>query len=178
MVCNKKRKPVFIKRKWNHVFSMVTILSFHPVYQFYSKFSNKNERENGFMRFIRALMLTEIQADSLKIGITLVDTIIIKDRHLSTYVYTHIHTPYPRKFQHYWRLTIRSFSVISKTVIGGVLHLCRDVGYLMPNLFYTHTYIYIYMIFTIWFGWVLSHINHCRLFNTKSFLYIYIKNVF
>ena len=30
MVCNKKRKPVFIKRKWNHVvFSWVTILSFH-----------------------------------------------------------------------------------------------------------------------------------------------------
>ena len=28
-----KRKPVFIKRKWNHaVFSRVTILSFHPVY--------------------------------------------------------------------------------------------------------------------------------------------------
>ena len=32
MVCNKKRKPVFIKRKWNHVvFSKATILSFHPV---------------------------------------------------------------------------------------------------------------------------------------------------
>ena len=28
-----KRKPVFIKRKWNHVvFSWATILSFHPVY--------------------------------------------------------------------------------------------------------------------------------------------------
>ena len=32
MVSNKKRKPVFIKRKWNHVvFSRATILSFHPV---------------------------------------------------------------------------------------------------------------------------------------------------
>ena len=32
MVCNKKRKPVFIKRKWNHVvFSRAKILSFHPV---------------------------------------------------------------------------------------------------------------------------------------------------
>ena len=32
MVCNKKIKPVFIKRKWNHVvFSRATILSFHPV---------------------------------------------------------------------------------------------------------------------------------------------------
>ena len=27
----------------------------------------------------------------------------------------------------------------------------------------------------IWFGWVLWHINHCRLFNAKFFLYIYIK---
>ena len=32
MVCNKKRKPVFIKQKWNHVvFSRATILLFHPV---------------------------------------------------------------------------------------------------------------------------------------------------
>ena len=27
----------------------------------------------------------------------------------------------------------------------------------------------------IWLGWVLWHINHCRLFNAKSSLYIYIK---
>ena len=27
----------------------------------------------------------------------------------------------------------------------------------------------------IWFGWVLWYINHCRLFNAKSSLYIYIK---
>ena len=31
----KKRKPVFIKRKWNHVFSKATILSSHPVYRIY-----------------------------------------------------------------------------------------------------------------------------------------------
>ena len=29
----------------------------------------------------------------------------------------------------------------------------------------------------IWFGWVSWHINHCRLFNAKSFLYIYIKYI-
>ena len=29
----------------------------------------------------------------------------------------------------------------------------------------------------IWFGWVLCHINHCRLFNAKSSLYIYIKYI-
>ena len=28
----KERKPVYIKRKWNHVFSWTTILLFHPVY--------------------------------------------------------------------------------------------------------------------------------------------------
>ena len=27
----------------------------------------------------------------------------------------------------------------------------------------------------MWFGLVLWHINHCRSFNAKSFLYIYIK---
>ena len=29
----------------------------------------------------------------------------------------------------------------------------------------------------ILFGWVLRHINHCRLFNAKSSLYIYIKYI-
>ena len=29
----------------------------------------------------------------------------------------------------------------------------------------------------IWFGWVLWHINRCRLFNAKSSLYIYIKYI-
>ena len=30
----------------------------------------------------------------------------------------------------------------------------------------------------IWFGWVLWHINHCRLFHAKSSLYIYILNIY
>ena len=46
------------------------------------------------------------------------------------------------------------------------------IGYLMPNPIYIYIYIYIYMI---WFGWVLWHINHWRLFNAKSSLYIYIR---
>ena len=29
----------------------------------------------------------------------------------------------------------------------------------------------------IWFGWVLWYINHCRLFNAKSSLYIFIKYI-
>ena len=28
---------------------------------------------------------------------------------------------------------------------------------------------------TKWFGWILWHINHFRLFNAKSYLYLYIK---
>ena len=40
----------------------------------------------------------------------------------------------------------------------------------MPNLLYTY-------ILHIWFGLVLWHINHCRLFNVKSSLYIYIKYI-
>ena len=36
-------------------------------------------------------------------------------------------------------------------------------------------FILIYWIYRIWFGCVLWHINHCRLFIAKSFVYIYIK---
>ena len=34
-----------------------------------------------------------------------------------------LHSP---KVQHYWNLTIRLFSIISRTLEGGVLLLCRD----------------------------------------------------
>ena len=30
----------------------------------------------------------------------------------------------------------------------------------------------------IYFGWILWHINHCRLFNAKSSFYIYILNIY
>ena len=53
----------------------------------------------------------------------------------------------------------------------GFYGISTIVGYLMPNPLYTYIYIYIY----IWFGLVLWHTNHCRLFNAKSSLYIYIK---
>ena len=48
------------------------------------------------------------------------------------------------------------------------------VGYLMPNPLYTNI-LNIYDL--VWFGWVLWHINHCRLFNAKSSLYKYIKYI-
>ena len=35
-------------------------------------------------------------------------------------------TPHSPKLQDYWSLTIRWFSVISSTPVGGVLPLCRD----------------------------------------------------
>ena len=48
------------------------------------------------------------------------------------------------------------------------------VGYLMPNPLYT----YILNIYDlVWFGLVWWYINHCRLFNAKSSLYIYIKYI-
>ena len=47
------------------------------------------------------------------------------------------------------------------------------VGYLIPNPLHT----YILNIYIIWLGWVLWHINHCRLFNAKSSLYIYTKYI-
>ncbi len=34
-----------------------------------------------------------------------------------------LHSP---KLQNYWNLTIRLFSVISRTLVGGVLPLCRE----------------------------------------------------
>ena len=46
------------------------------------------------------------------------------------------------------------------------------VCYLMPGLLYT----YILRIY-VCFGWVLWHINPCRLFNAKSSLYICIKDI-
>ena len=56
----------------------------------------------------------------------------------------------------------------------GFYGISTIVGYLMPNPFYT----YILNIYDlVWFGWVLWHINYCRLFNAKSFLYIYIKYI-
>ena len=46
------------------------------------------------------------------------------------------------------------------------------VGYLIPNLIYS----YIFDIYDlVWWGGVLWHINHCRLFNAKSGLFIYIR---
>ena len=55
----------------------------------------------------------------------------------------------------------------------GLVWFYDIVGYSMPNPLYTH----IYKIYMIWFGWVLWHINHCRLFNDKSSLYTYIKYI-
>ena len=44
------------------------------------------------------------------------------------------------------------------------------------RLFNAKSSLYIYIKY-IGFGLVLWHINHCRLFNAKSFLYIYIKYI-
>ena len=59
-----------------------------------------------------------------------------------------------------------SFSLVGFYGISTIL------GYLMPIPFYTHI-LNIYDL--VWLG--LWHINHCRLFNANSFLYIYIKYI-
>ena len=42
---------------------------------------------------------------------------------------------------------------------------------------YIYIYIYIYWIHVIWFGWVLWHVNHYKLFIAKSFSCIYTKYI-
>ena len=55
----------------------------------------------------------------------------------------------------------------------GFYGITTIVGYLMPNPLYT----YILNIYDlVWLGF-LWHNNHCRLFNVKSSLYIYIKYI-
>ena len=51
--------------------------------------------------------------------------------------------------------------------------ISTSVGYLILNPLYT----YIYWIYFIWFGCILWHINHCRLFNAK-FLFIHIYQIY
>ena len=55
----------------------------------------------------------------------------------------------------------------------GFYGISTIVGYLILNPLYT----YILNIYDlVWLGFM--HINHCRLFNTKSSLYIYIKYIY
>ena len=57
-------------------------------------------------------------------------------------------------------------------LVGWLVRFYGIGGYLMPNPLYT----YILDIYNlVLFGLVLQHINHYRLFNAKSSLYIYIK---
>ena len=71
---------------------------------------------------------------------------------------------------------VKSFLNIYIKYIGfclvGIYGISTIEGYLMSNLFK-----HIYLIYKILFGWVLWHINHCWLFNVKSFLNIYIKYI-
>ena len=45
------------------------------------------------------------------------------------------------------------------------------------KLFNAKSSLYIYIKYMICFGWVLWHINRCRIFNAKSSLYIYIRYI-
>ena len=59
---------------------------------------------------------------------------------------------------------------------------CKLVGWVLWHinlcrLFNTKSPLFIYVKYMIWFGWVLWYINHGKLFNAKYSLYIYIKNI-
>ena len=69
---------------------------------------------------------------------------------------------------------LKSFFLYIKYIgfgLVGFYGILTIVGYLKPKPLYS----YIFNIYMIWFGWVLWHINHCRLFNAKSSLCICIK---
>ena len=53
----------------------------------------------------------------------------------------------------------------------GFYSISTIVGYLMPNPLYTYA-LNVYDL--VWFGLVLWHINHCRLFKAKLSLLIYV----
>ena len=57
--------------------------------------------------------------------------------------------------------------------------ISTTVGYLQPHLLCTHPIWFAneYIKYKIWFGRVLWHINHCRLFDAKSCFYIFIKYI-
>ena len=78
----------------------------------------------------------------------------------------------------------KSTSLVSKFKLQS--HYCIyfqtiTVGWVLGHINYCRLFnakssLYIYIKY-IRFGWVLWHINHCRLFNAKSSLYIYIKYI-
>ena len=57
----------------------------------------------------------------------------------------------------------------------GFYSISTIVGYLTPNHIYIYIYRHTHIKYIIWFGLILWHINHCRLFNAKFLLYIYIE---
>ena len=76
---------------------------------------------------------------------------------------------------HCWSFKAKSslYIYIKYILFGlvGFYGMSTIVDYLMPNPFYTN------ILNMICFSRVLRQINHCRLFNAKSFLYKYIKYI-
>ena len=68
--------------------------------------------------------------------------------------------------------TTSSQSELDRFGLIGFYGISTDVGYLMSNTI--HSYI-LDIKDLAWFGWVLWHINNCRLFNVNS---LYIKYIF
>ena len=76
--------------------------------------------------------------------------------------------------------TIKSNCLIIKDLLfkihilySTLLHLIYQKFICKSNEYYGLKVIFLYNLV----GWILWHINHCRLFNAKSSLYIYIKYI-
>ena len=67
-------------------------------------------------------------------------------------------TPHSPKLQHYWNLTIRLFSVISRTLVGGVLLFCRDAISIFCILSWLSQFIFVYMYIYIYI-YICTYIN-------------------
>ena len=46
-----------------------------------------------------------------------------------------------------------------------------------PSIFLSSSNLFLFFFGSVWFGLVLWHINHCRLFNAKYSLCLYIKYI-
>ena len=96
------------------------------------------------------------------------------------YIYIYIYIYILKMFHKFWNKVATSEIFLVNFIVflfsDGLIWfygISTIVGHLMPNPLYT----YILNIYIIWFGRLLWHINLCRLFNAKFFLYIYIKYV-
>ena len=83
--------------------------------------------------------------------------------------FTHVHTFINRKALQ------NVFQYINFILQGTQIKNLKTISHFFGSLVVWT--ILLHFICLVWFGLVLWHINHCRLFNAKSFLYKYLKYI-